>query len=336
MSDTEEQETQNNTELRDHLHQMEAKVRKLRESRNNHNDQANRFADQRNAIQGQYKEHKEKLDLAIAEVRAVRAEQNVHKERRDAVQAQIRDLIGVSKSRRGDQNNKNNASIEFNKLSSEVTSLERIFETKGGMSPKKEKETMEKIKQMRRKMAELEPLVAELQLIKVDISNRDEAINTLKAEADDAHKQFVACLEKAKEMSKELDELFGHRNFLKGEGDRFHKEFVACKEKANEVHERIVELMKEVNEARDKLKIAREERESWIVDHNESVTKLMKTGADDPKVADSMVDQLLKEGTLTFGGTMSGDRQGLGAKRGKSSKKKSMKRFDMTASRGRK
>ena len=29
-------------------------------------------------------------------------------------------------------------------------------------------------------MAELEPLVAELQLIKVDISNRDEAINTLK------------------------------------------------------------------------------------------------------------------------------------------------------------
>ena len=235
MSDTEEQDTQNNTELRDHLHQMEAKVRKLRESRNNHNDQANRFADQRNAIQGQYKEHKEKLDLAIAEVRAVRAEQNVHKERRDAVQAQIRDLIGVSKSRRGEQNNKNSASIEFNKLSSEVTSLERIFETKGGMSPKKEKETMEKIKQMRRKMAELEPLVAELQLIKVDISNRDEAINTLKAEADDAHKQFVACLEKAKEMSKELDELFEHRNFLKGEGDRFHKEFVACKEKANEV-----------------------------------------------------------------------------------------------------
>ena len=336
MSDTEEQDTQNNTELRDHLHQMEAKVRKLRESRNNHNDQANRFADQRNAIQGQYKEHKEKLDLAIAEVRAVRAEQNVHKERRDAVQAQIRDLIGVSKSRRGEQNNKNSASIEFNKLSSEVTSLERIFETKGGMSPKKEKETMEKIKQMRRKMAELEPLVAELQLIKVDISNRDEAINTLKAEADDAHKQFVACLEKAKEMSKELDELFEHRNFLKGEGDRFHKEFVACKEKANEVHERIVELMKEVNEAKDKLKIAREERESWIVDHNESVTKLMKTGADDPKVADSMVDQLLKEGSLTFGGTMSGDRQGLGSKRGKSSKKKSMKRFDMTASRGRK
>ncbi len=336
MSENEDNETQNNTELRDHLHQMEAKVRKLREGRNNHNDQANRFADQRNAIQAQYKEHKEKVDLAVAEVRAVRAEQNVHRERRDAIQAQIRDLIGVSKSKRGEKDDKNNASIEFNKLSSEVTSLERIFETKGGMSPKKEKETMEKIKVMRRKMAELEPLVAELQLIKVDISNRDEAIATLKAEADDAHKQFVDCLEKAKEMSKELDELFEHRNFLKGEGDRFHKEFVACKEKANEIHEKIVELMKEVNDAKDKLKIAREERESWIVDHNESVSQMMKTGAEDEKVADAMVDQLLNQGNLTFGGIMSGDREGLGAKRGKSAKKKSMRKVDMTASRGRK
>ena len=61
-------------------------------------------------------------------------------------------------------------------------------------------------------------------------------------------------------MRKELDELFAHRDFLKGEGDRFHKEFVAGKQKADEVHTKITELMKEVNEARDKLKIAREER----------------------------------------------------------------------------
>ena len=195
---------------------------------------------------------------------------------------------------------------------------------------------MEKIKVMRRRMKELEPEVEKLQLIKVDLSNRDEAIATLKAEADDAHKQFVECLEKAKGMSKELDELFSHRDFLKGEGDRFHKEFVACKEKADEVHSKITELMKEVNEAKDKLKIAREERESWITDHNASVTKEMKTGAEDSKVADSMVDHLLNSGTLSFGGTMSGDRAGVEVKKGRSNKKKSMRRVDMTASRGRK
>ena len=55
MTEDASQDTESNIDLRDHLHQMEAKVRKLRESRNNHNDQANRFAEQRNAIQNQYK-----------------------------------------------------------------------------------------------------------------------------------------------------------------------------------------------------------------------------------------------------------------------------------------
>ena len=336
MTEQGNEETRPDNDLRDHLHQMEAKVRKLRDSRNNHNEQAKRFAEQRNAIQSQYKEHREKLDLSVAEVKAIRAEQNAHKKRRDAIQAQIRDLIGQAKAQRGDKDEKKSASFEFNKLSSEVDNMEKVFETRGGMSSKKEKETMEKIKVMRRRMKELEPEVEKLQLIKVDLSNRDEAIATLKAEADDAHKQFVECLEKAKGMSKELDELFSHRDFLKGEGDRFHKEFVACKEKADEVHSKITELMKEVNEAKDKLKIAREERESWITDHNASVTKEMKTGAEDSKVADSMVDHLLNSGTLSFGGTMSGDRAGVEVKKGRSNKKKSMRRVDMTASRGRK
>ncbi|MDP6869395.1 MAG: hypothetical protein QGI21_01310 [Candidatus Poseidoniaceae archaeon] len=323
-------------DLRDHLHQMESKVRKLRDARGAHNEQAKRFADQRNSIQSQYKEHREKVDFALAEVKAVRAEQNLHKERRDAIQAQIRDLIGQAKSQRGDADTKKSATFEFNKLSSEVDTMERIYETRGGMSPKKEKETIEKIKNMRRRMKELEPEIAELQMIKVDLSNRDEAIATLKAEADLAHKQFIECLEKAKGMSKEMKELFSHRDFLKGEQQRFHNEFVGCKEKADEVHQKIVELMKEVNETRDKLKMAREERESWITDHNASVMKEMKTGAEDSKVAESMVDHLLSAGNLTFGGTMSGDRGGLSAKRTQSQKKKGMRRVDMTASRGRK
>ena len=336
MTEPDSQEPRPDADLRDHLHQMEAKVRKLRDGRNNHNEQGKRFAEQRNAIQAQYKEHREKLDMSVAEVKAIRAEQNLHKKRRDAIQAQIRDLIGQSKAQRGDKDNKKSASFEFNKLASEVDNMEKTYETRGGMSSKKEKETMDKIKNMRRRMKELEPEVEKLQLIKVDLSNRDEAIAQLKAEADAAHKEFVECLERAKGMSKELDELFAHRDFLKGEGDRFHKEFLACREKADEVHAKITEMMKEVNEARDKLKIAREERESWITDHNASVSKEMKTGAEDGKVADSMVDHLLSAGSLTFGGTMSGDRAGVSGKKGRSNKKKGMRRVDMTASRGRK
>ena len=62
----------------------------------------------------------------------------------------------------------------------------------------------------------------------------------------------------------------------------------------------------------------------------------MKTGAEDGKVADSMVEHLLSAGSLTFGGTMAGDRAGAESKKGRSAKKKNMRRIDMTASRGRK
>ena len=187
MTEQANEETSPDVDLKDHLHQMEAKVRKLRDGRNNHNEQAKRFAEQRNAIQSQYKEHREKVDLAVAEVKAIRAEQNIHKERRNAIQAQIRDLIGQAKAQRGSKDEKKSATFEFNKLASEVDNMEKVFETRGGMSSKKEKETMDKLKVMRRRMKELEPEVAELQLIKVDLSNRDEAIATLKAEADISH-----------------------------------------------------------------------------------------------------------------------------------------------------
>ena len=82
MTEAKDENTRPDADLRDHLHQMEAKVRKLRDARNNHNDQAKRFAEQRNAIQAQYKEHREKLDMSVAEVKAIRAEQNLHKTRR--------------------------------------------------------------------------------------------------------------------------------------------------------------------------------------------------------------------------------------------------------------
>ncbi len=155
MTEPESQETRPDSDLRDHLHQMEAKVRKLRDARNNHNEQGKRFAEQRNAIQAQYKEHREKLDLSLAEAKAVRAEQSLHKKRRDAIREQISDLFEKRDAQRGDRDGKKSASFEFNKLSSEVENLERAYETVGGMSPKREKETMEKIKNMRRRMSEL-------------------------------------------------------------------------------------------------------------------------------------------------------------------------------------
>ena len=297
-------------DLREKLHAMESKVRKMREVRNNFNDQAKISADKRNSVQSQYKEHKEKIDLVLAEVKAIRAEIKMFKEKRNAIQSQMRELISKIKGKGAERGKKRSATAEYNQLKHEVDALEKKFETTSVGVNK------------------------EIEMVKVDMSDLDSAIKTLKAEADAAHNSMMEAVERVNVKSPEVDEVFAHRDFLKSEGDRFHLEFVENKEKANEVHAKIDELMVDVNKARDELNLAREERKSWMVDHNKSVAEAMKTGAQSEDVAESLTKQLLETGSLTFGGLNSEDMRSNRVSN-KSKKKKNMRRVNINASRKR-
>ena len=145
-------------ELRERLHAMEAKVRKLREIRNNFNSQARVSADKRNSVQAQYKEHREKIDLLVAEVRAMRAEIKSFKEKRNAIQEQMRQVISQIKGRRKDHSSKRSVTAEYAQLKQEVDALEQKFET-SSVGIKKEKEMVEKIKRFSKRIEELEPEV---------------------------------------------------------------------------------------------------------------------------------------------------------------------------------
>ena len=179
-------------ELRD----MEAKVRRMRDNRNSLRDQGKAMAKKRNAVQDQYKEHREKLTLMKAELDAIHAERNMHRAKRDAVNEQLRDLFAQVKGRRGEHGEKKSATAEYSQLLSQINNLEEQFQTTSS-STKKEKETMERIKRMKRRAEELEPEVAKFEMVAVDLSNLDEAIATLKAESDDAHNLFVEALKRA-------------------------------------------------------------------------------------------------------------------------------------------
>ena len=177
-------------DLRDRLHAMEAKVRKLREVRNNFSSEARSAAEQRNAIQGQYKEHREKVDVVLAEVKAIRSEVRMFKEKRNAIQDQIKSVIGQAKGRRGEKSEKKSATAEHAQLKRDVAQLENLYNT-SAMGPKKEKETMEKIKIMHRRIKELAPDVEAFELVAVDLDDLDSAIKILKAEADAAHQAML-------------------------------------------------------------------------------------------------------------------------------------------------
>ena len=323
-----EGEDKPDAELREKLHAMESKVRKMRETRNNFNAQAKVSAEKRNSVQSQYKEHREKIELFVAEVRAMRAEIKSFKEKRNAIPSQMRDLISQIKGKRKDHTQKRSATAEYADLKQQVDSLEKKFETTS-VGVNKEKEMVKKIKEFSKRIEELEPEVTKFKMVEVDMSDIDSAIKTLKAEADAAHNSMIEAVERLNAKTPEVDEAFAHRDFLKSEGDRFHTEFVELKEKANEVHAKIEELMVDVNKARDELKSVREERKSWLTDHNASVKKEMKTGAQSEEVAELLTNSLLSNGSITFGGLSNEDFVSKSRSK-KSDKKKNMRRVDVS------
>ena len=74
-------------DLRDKLQAMEKRLSKLRATRSQFHDAADRNAEQRNSVQSQYKEHRQKLDAKLEEVREIRNEIKNHKERRNSIQS---------------------------------------------------------------------------------------------------------------------------------------------------------------------------------------------------------------------------------------------------------
>ncbi|NCG00342.1 MAG: hypothetical protein GWP25_00950 [Euryarchaeota archaeon] len=322
------------SELREELQGMEARVRKMRSTRNSFSDQARTVADKRNAIQGQYKEHREKIDLVLTEMKAIRAEIKMFKEKRNALQQQLREIINQAKGRRDEKGEKKSATAEYAKLRHEVQSLENTFET-SSVGQKKEKEMIKRIKEMKIRIEELAPEVTHFEMIKVDLSDLDSAIKTLRSEADAAHQDMLGAVARADVLSPDVDEAFAHRDFLKAEGDRLHTEFLELRQKSDEMHNKITELMVDVNKVRDKLNMARDERKSWMTDHNASVKAEMKTGAESAEVADDLVSTLMNSGGVKFGGIGDGDTASSGKRKAKSGKKKSMRKIDMNATRRR-
>ncbi len=320
MTNTEGDEIKPDADLRDRLNAMETKVRKMREVRGKLNDGANIFADQRNAIQKRYKEHRTALDEKLEERNAIRDLIKQHKARRNSIQDQMKDLFGRQKSNRNDEKGARSAAGEYNKLKAEIANLENLMETSGRVSLEKEKGYLKDIKNMRRRIEELEPEVKQFEMVKVDLTDVDAAIATLKAEADMAHQEMLEQVKLADAMQEELDEMFSERDFLKAEGDRLHEAFVEEKEKANQVHEKISELISEVTELKNELKAQREERDSWLTDHNASVAAELRTASQDENVADELVSDFLEQGELSLGGTLSSDSSGGGRRKKKQKK----------------
>ena len=313
--------------LRDQVQAMEAKISKLKNSRSHHNESAKRMAEQRDSVQSQYAEHRKKLDVKFETLKEIRKRIKVHKSRRNSLQSQLRELLGKVRERRVSHKKGKSVTFQYNEISSDIARLENEIQTRGDLSLKKENKMLDRIRELFKTKEELEPLIEETAVIKIDLTNIESAIAEIKEQADIEHESMVSAVEEAEKESEGLDDMFKERNFLQAEGDRLHASFVEHKTNANEVHDKIKSMIKEVTGIREKISAERKERKSWIDDHNANVRLEMQTAAESEELANALVDQLLSEGKLTMGGVLESDeaaaaRSSSTSSRGRRRKKK--------------
>tara|TARA_B100000959_G_scaffold261087_1_gene298284 strand:+ start:8049 stop:9035 length:987 start_codon:yes stop_codon:yes gene_type:complete len=311
-----EEESPLGEDLTNRLHAMESKLRRMRDQRNAHNESARRAADSRDSVQNQGAELRKAIKERMEEQKDTRALAKIHQARRDEIQKHVRELTSRKKGRRGDGPSKS-VVIQLSETVSEIDRIENQIMTDGSLSLDKENRMIKKLRSLMARRDELIPSVEEHQLITIDLGDMDESIQRLRAEADNEHQLMIEKNKLADEIWEEIKPMLEERDFLRGEGDRLHSIFVKEREKADEVHASTVEMQTKVTEIRKELKSQYEERERMVREHNDSVRQALKTPDLDDDLADSLSEQLIESGSITFGGTVAEQSSGEPARRRK-------------------
>ena len=300
---------------------METRLRRMREQRNGHNENARRAADSRDSVQEQSRELRERIKERLDEQKEVRARAKLHQAKRDEIQNQMRELITQRRGKRSDEGTKS-VVIQLSETIGEIDRIENRIMTDGSLSLDKENAMLKKLKSLIAKRDELMPAAEEFQVIEIDLGDMEGSIQLLRAEADSEHKAMLDANKEADTIWEEVKPMLEERDFLRAEGDRLHNAFVSSREAADGIHSEIKVLLDQVNEIRDELKAQREERERLIREHNQSVRDALKTPDEDEELAISLADELLEKGSITLGGTRTVDdpKPHRGKKRKKSRK----------------
>ena len=293
-------------DLRTRLHAMETRLRRMREQRNGHNENARRAADSRDSVQEQSRELRERIKERLDEQKEVRGRAKLHQAKRDEIQNQMRELITQRRGKRSDEGTKS-VVIQLSETIGEIDRIENRIMTDGSLSLSKENAMLKKLKSLIAKRDELMPAAEEFQVIEIDLGDMEGSIQLLRAEADSEHKAMLDANKEADAIWEEVKPMLEERDFLRAEGDRLHNAFVSSREAADGIHSEIKVLLDQVNEIRDELKAQREERERLIREHNQSVRDALKTPDEDEELATSLTDELLEKGSITLGGTRTTD-----------------------------
>ncbi len=316
------------------LGDAEKKLNRLFGKRNEWNKKAEFSRNERNSLNGTRRKvidevkklrddrHKEitqlkiKSEEAVSGLRRERDRYNtmvkMHKRKRQ----NLKKTIDSQYEDRDKKPKKVDPIVEINMLTIEMQELELKFNTTA-MKMSEETKTMDRIKEIRKKIQVLERLVPEHQKEEIELLREYSSSEDTRRDFDLAHHNVVDLSNRSQqvhetyirekkkfdkkinsiweEYQKKIDEKEKEIDHLKREADRRHKEHITMREKADHYHKRAVNFRDDVLVKRKERDKIRSEMSKLMDDHNRSVHDSLESEEKKKETEENAMD-LLKAG----------------------------------------
>ena len=281
------------------LRNAEKKFQALIQKRNELNDKAKVFREERDMLNEKRKELRETMKKGKEERDKLVEEMRKHKELRNTYQQQAKELIKQRRKKKGDM--RQNLPLLVEELKADIQMLEYRQETVP-MGTHEENELIKKIKDKKLDFIHVKKQLEQQQEIETDLSDTDQAITELFKKADEEHDFVQKFYEESQKKHEAYMKLVQEIAASINESNKQHKKYIEIREEAQNNHEKAMEMRSKVMEIKKERHRRWQESKEILQKQNVKAQKLVADKDKLNEIADQSVDDLKKGKKISLSG----------------------------------
>jgi len=225
------------------LEELNRQLTSLRKQRDEHNNEARKWAEKRNAIH--------------EEIKRLRNEARTLKEKRDTINQQVKELKNLREKARAEHKEERaqilkakekleglaakKASRSFASVEKEIEDLEWKIQT-SSLSVKEEETLVNRVKTLEAQRS-IHKQINELKNNLIELQTEERALET---RAKLSHEKLAELAEQSQKFHQQMLEQLEKARSLKTEADEAHQKCLENRQRAQEIHQKFVELLKQI------------------------------------------------------------------------------------------
>jgi len=280
------------------IRDAEKKFQSYITKRNELNDMARVLREERDMIHKSKKELKEDIKKLKKERDELVEKMREHKKIRNKLQEEAKKLIDGKRKKRGEVFK--NLPMRVEELKADVQMLEYKQETVP-MSPQKENDLIEKIRGKKDEYKKAKKQLKKQEKIKIDISDKDNAIDELFKKADEEHELVEKFYNDSQKKHEKYIKLVKEMSVSIAEANKKHEKYIKFKKEADAAHQKAYEMKSKIMSIKGERRKRRQEAKKAIRDQNIQARKSVMDKKKLEEHADKSVNELKKGKKIKLG-----------------------------------